>query len=84
MLPGSHVEATARIVVARRCKQAGMHWRHHNAACVCAIPKKRDTESVPYVVTYFTMIDRPRSPIRTEPEPSIHSPPASALSCAAE
>ena len=27
----------ARILVARRCKQAGMHWRHHNAACVCAI-----------------------------------------------
>ena len=25
------------ILVARRCKQAGMHWRHHNAACVCAI-----------------------------------------------
>ena len=33
----SHVEAAARILVARRCKQAGMHWRHHNAACVCAI-----------------------------------------------
>ena len=32
-----HVEAAARILVARRCKQAGMHWRHHNAACVCAI-----------------------------------------------
>jgi len=29
----------ARILVAQRCKQkqAGMHWRHHNAACVCAI-----------------------------------------------
>ena len=32
-----HVEAAARILVARRCKQAGMHWRLHNAACVCAI-----------------------------------------------
>jgi hypothetical protein len=32
-----HIEAAARIIVARRCKQAGMHWRHHNAACVCAI-----------------------------------------------
>ena len=32
-----HVEAAARVLVARRCKQAGMHWRHHNAACVCAI-----------------------------------------------
>jgi len=35
-----HVEAAARILVARRCKQAGMHWRHHNAACVCAIIAK--------------------------------------------
>ena len=32
-----HIEAAARILVARRCKQAGMHWRHHNAACVCAV-----------------------------------------------
>ena len=32
-----HVEAAARILVARRCKQSGMHWRIHNAACVCAI-----------------------------------------------
>ena len=32
-----HVEAAARILVARGCKQAGMHWRIHNAACVCAI-----------------------------------------------
>ena len=32
-----HIEAAARILVARRCKQAGMHWRHHNAACICAI-----------------------------------------------
>ncbi len=30
-------EASARILVAMRCKQAGMHWRIHNAACVCAI-----------------------------------------------
>ena len=36
-ISSSHVEAAARILVARRCKQAGMHWRHHNAACVCAI-----------------------------------------------
>ena len=35
-----HIEAAARILVARRCKQAGMHWRHHNAACVCAIIAK--------------------------------------------
>ena len=36
-ISSSHVEAAARILVARRCKQAGLHWRHHNAACVCAI-----------------------------------------------
>ena len=35
-----HIEAAARIIVARRCKQAGMHWRLHNAACVCAIIAK--------------------------------------------
>ena len=33
----SHVEAAARLLVARRCKQAGMHWRVENAACVCAL-----------------------------------------------
>ena len=33
----SHVEAAARLIVARRCKQAGMHWRVENAACVCAL-----------------------------------------------
>ena len=36
-ISSSHVEAAARILVARRCKQAGLHWRHQNAACVCAI-----------------------------------------------
>ena len=35
-----HVEAAARILVARRCKQAGMHWRHKNAACVSALIAK--------------------------------------------
>ena len=33
----SHVEAAARLLVARRCKQAGMHWRLENAARVCAL-----------------------------------------------
>ena len=33
----SHVEAAARLLVARRCKQAGMHWRVENAACVCSL-----------------------------------------------
>ena len=36
-ISSAHAEAAARILVARRYKQAGMHWRHHNAACVCAI-----------------------------------------------
>ena len=33
----AHVEAAARLLVARRCKQAGMHWRVENAARVCAL-----------------------------------------------
>jgi len=32
-----HVEAAARILVVRRCKQAGMHWRHINAVRIAAI-----------------------------------------------
>jgi len=32
-----HVEAACRTTVARRCKQAGMHWRFHNATRICAI-----------------------------------------------
>jgi hypothetical protein len=32
-----HVEAAARILVVRRCKQAGMHWRHLNAVRIAAI-----------------------------------------------
>lgn len=39
-ISSAHAEAAARILVARRCKQAGMHWRHHNAACVCALIAK--------------------------------------------
>lgn len=39
-ISSAHVEAAARIVIARRCKQAGMHWRHENAACVCALIAK--------------------------------------------
>ena len=31
------IEATCRTVVARRCKQAGMHWRLKNAAAMCAL-----------------------------------------------
>jgi hypothetical protein len=32
-----HVEAAARVLVVRRCKQAGMHWRHKNAIRISAI-----------------------------------------------
>jgi hypothetical protein len=31
------VEAACRTDVARRCKQAGMHWRFMNAAAICAL-----------------------------------------------
>ena len=31
------VEAACRTDVASRCKQAGMHWRFHNAAAICAL-----------------------------------------------
>jgi hypothetical protein len=32
-----HVEAAVRVLVVRRCKQAGMHWRHVNAIRISAI-----------------------------------------------
>ena len=32
-----HVESACRFLVAARCKQAGMHWRHKNAAYVASI-----------------------------------------------
>lgn len=32
-----HIEAAIRVVVVRRCKQAGMHWRHVNAIRISAI-----------------------------------------------
>jgi len=32
-----HVEAAVRVLIVRRCKQAGMHWRHANAVCMAAI-----------------------------------------------
>ena len=32
-----HVEAAVRVLVVRRCKQAGMHWRHKNAVGMAAI-----------------------------------------------
>lgn len=32
-----HAEAACRTDVVRRCKQAGMHWRYHNAVRICAI-----------------------------------------------
>jgi len=36
-IASGHVEAAARVLVVRRCKQAGMHWRHHNAIRISAI-----------------------------------------------
>jgi hypothetical protein len=36
-IASGHAEAACRTDVVRRCKQAGMHWRHHNAARICAI-----------------------------------------------
>lgn len=36
-IASGHVEAAGRIIVVRRCKQAGMHWRHANALRVSAI-----------------------------------------------
>jgi hypothetical protein len=36
-IASGHVEAAARVLVARRCKQAGMHWRHLNAIRISAI-----------------------------------------------
>jgi hypothetical protein len=32
-----HVEAAVRVLIVRRCKQAGMHWRHANAVCMAAV-----------------------------------------------
>lgn len=31
------IESACRTDVAKRCKQAGMHWRFHNAAAMCAL-----------------------------------------------
>ncbi len=36
-IASGHVEAAARVLVVRRCKQAGMHWRHKNAVRISAI-----------------------------------------------
>ena len=36
-IASGHIEAAARVLVVRRCKQAGMHWRHQNAICISAI-----------------------------------------------
>ena len=36
-IASGHIEAAARVLVVRRCKQAGMHWRHKNAIRMSAI-----------------------------------------------
>ena len=37
LIGSGHVEAAARVLVVRRTKQAGMHWRHINAIHMAAI-----------------------------------------------
>jgi len=37
LIGSGHVEAAARVLVVRRTKQAGMHWRHANAIRMAAI-----------------------------------------------
>lgn len=32
-----HIESACKFIVGARCKQAGMHWRHYNAAYVSSI-----------------------------------------------
>ncbi len=36
-IASGHVEAAARVLVVRRCKQAVMHWRHLNAIRISAV-----------------------------------------------
>jgi hypothetical protein len=36
-IASERIEAAARVLVARWCKQAGMHWRHQNAVRISAI-----------------------------------------------
>jgi hypothetical protein len=37
LIGSGHIESGCKSIVGARCKQAGMHWRHHNAAYVSAI-----------------------------------------------
>jgi hypothetical protein len=37
LIGSGHIESACKFIVGTRCKQAGMHWRHHNAAYVSAI-----------------------------------------------
>ena len=36
-IASGHIESACMFIVGSRCKQAGMHWRHHNAAYVSAV-----------------------------------------------
>ena len=47
-------KTAARILVARRCKQARIHWRIHNTAYVCAIIAR--LRSVAWNCSYFQRI----------------------------
>ena len=37
LIGSGHIESACKGIIGSRCKQAGMHWRHHNAAYVSAI-----------------------------------------------
>jgi hypothetical protein len=37
LIGSGHIESGCKSIVGARCKQAGMHWRHYNAAYVSAI-----------------------------------------------
>ncbi len=37
LIGSGHIESGCKSIVGARCKQAGMHWRHRNAAYVSAI-----------------------------------------------
>ena len=37
LIGSGHIESACKFIVGSRCKQAGMHWRHHNASYVSNI-----------------------------------------------
>ena len=64
------VEAACRTDVARRCKQAGMHWRLHNAAATCALTARfRSTSQPPNPSTNMN-----HTPIKVDPFKKLVKP----------